>query len=137
MLFSEVVQTSETATTPQGKLAGHGVASIGTPIGKYRCVEHGLIMTICCLTPDAVYHQGIHRSWLRRTTFDFYFPEFAGLGEQEIFNGELYADGSNVDIRAWGYTGRYNELRYMPNSVHGLLAPGQSLQQWTAVRQIS
>ena len=94
-------------------------------------------MTLTCITPDAVYHQGIHRSWLRRTTFDFYFPEFAGLGEQEIYRAEVYADGSQNDEIVFGYTGRYNELRYLPNSVHSLLTPGKSLQHWTAARHFT
>lgn len=137
VMFSEVVQTSETDTTPQGKLAGHGIGSLGSPIGKYRVLEPGVIMTMVCLTPEAVYHQGIPRNWLRRTTFDFYFPEFSGLGEQEIFNAELYCAGDTADMDIFGYTGRYNELRYIPNSVHGLLRPGQSLAQWTMARNFS
>lgn len=135
--FSEVVQTSETDTTPQGKLAGHAISSIGSAIGSYRVVEHGLIMTIVCITPDAVYHQGIPRSWLRRTTFDFYFPEFAGLGEQEIFRGELYAVGDATDLNVFGYTGRANEYRYLPNTVHGLFRPGENLEQWTGARNFT
>lgn len=138
VMFSEVVQTSETATTPQGKLVGHGIARIGTPIGTYRVLEHGLIMTLACITPDAIYHQGIHASWLRKTTYDFYFPEFAGLGEQAIKRAEIFATGLTAnDHVTFGYTGRYNELRYLPNSVHNLLRPGQNLQQWTGARDFA
>jgi hypothetical protein len=67
----------------------------------------------------ASYQQGVNRMFLRKDRFDFYWPEFAHLSEQEIFSGELYFDGSAGDSTIFGYTGRYNEMRYHPSYVAG------------------
>jgi len=121
LIFSEVLQTGETTVnSPQGNLAGHGITLQSGHLGNYRVQEHGLIMVLACIDPTPSYMgQGIERSWLRRTTFDFYAPEFAALSEQEIFNAEIYAqeDNGNTGINRdpFGYTGAFNELRYIPN----------------------
>lgn len=85
VIISEVLQTSSTdVTSPQGNLAGHGMAVDRTFAAKYHAQEFGLIMGIMSIMPSAAYQQGIDRQWLRRTKFDFYFPEFANLSEQAI-----------------------------------------------------
>lgn len=125
VLFSEVLQTSATDNepTPQGTLAGHGISVLGEHAGRYRVEEFGLIMGLMVVRPKPAYQDGINRQWLRRTTFDFYFPEFSGLSEQEIFNGELCTRDVAADpvgaanLGVFGYTGRYNEMRYKPDMV--------------------
>lgn len=141
VVISEVQQTSETAATPQGTLAGHGLSLPRGFVGKYRVPEHGVIIHMVCVTPEASYSQGIDRAWLRRTTFDFPFPEFVALGEQEVFNGELFTEDSVADptgainFTPFGYTGRYNELRFIPNRVTGEMRPGELYEQWTSTRE--
>ena len=68
--------------------------------------------------PRSAYSQGIDRQWLRRTKYDFYFPEFANLSEQAIINAEIYATGvlaNNQNI--FGYQGRYDEMRTKNNLI--------------------
>ena len=49
---------------------------------------------------------------VRRTKYDFYFPEFAHLSEQPIRRVELYAtDNANDNDKIFGYQGRYDEMR--------------------------
>lgn len=136
ILFSEIPQTSTStdSITPQGYLAGHGVGTDAQSIGKFRVPEHGVILTLTCITVDAVYNQGFPRSFARRLQLDFPWPEFVGLGEQEVFNYELFTDGTAVDLEPFGFTGRYNELRYLPNVVSGQLRPGQNQATWTQSR---
>lgn len=125
VLISEVLQTGEAGTTPQGNMAGHGIAVQSSEVGRYRVEEFGLVIGLMCIVPKTAYQNGINRQWLRRTTFDFPFPEFTGLSEQEIFNEELICKGIVADPTGvynrgvFGYTGRYNELRYKPNLVAG------------------
>jgi len=112
-IISEVLQTSSTdATTPQGNLAGHGITVSDAYCGKYHAQEFGLIIGIMSIMPRSAYSQGIDKQWLRKTKYDFYFPEFANLSEQAILNAEICATGSlshNQDI--FGYQGRYDEMR--------------------------
>jgi len=124
-LFSEVLQTSSSDAQPtvQGNMAGHGISVQGANIGSYRVQEHGLMMTLCCVDPVPSYQQGIDRSWLRRNTLDFPAPEFVNLSEQAILNAELFNQDVSADPTGsvgqtpFGYTGIYNEMRYISNKV--------------------
>ncbi|WNK14752.1 MAG: major capsid protein [Microvirus sp.] len=130
IIFSEVLQTSATASqpTPAGTMVGHGLSVGRSAAGSYSAVEHGYLLGILSIMPVPAYQQGMDRMWLRSSRYDFYFPEFAGLGEQAVMNQELYvaADGANQTI--FGYQGRYNEMRYQRNMVSGLFR--STLQYW-------
>lgn len=116
IIISEVLQTSESATTPQGTLAGHGISATNSFAGKYRVQEFGLIMGIMSIMPRSCYQQGINRQWIKRTKYDFYFPEFAHLSEQAIERVEIYANGvANDNVTIFGYQGRYDEMRTKSN----------------------
>jgi hypothetical protein len=119
VIISEVLQTSETATTPQGTLAGHGITVDGNNIGTYHCEEYGVIMGILSVMPEAVYQQGVDRNWVKGgSRFGFYFPEFANLSEQEILQAELYATGSSSENQTvFGYIGHWDHMRTRKNMV--------------------
>ena len=53
--------------------------------------------------------------------YDFYWPAFAMLGEQAILNKEIYLDGSANDSAAFGYIPRWDEYRYCPSMITGLM----------------
>ena len=121
VIVSEVLQTSSTdGTSPQGNMAGHGVSASSTFCGKYRATEHGVIIGLLSIMPRTMYQQGMDRQWLRRSRYDFYFPEFANLSEQAILNCELYATANEATNKAiFGYQGRYDEMRTKRNMVCG------------------
>jgi len=123
IIISEVLQTSSTdETSPQGNQAGHGISADGTYIGKYRAEEYGLIMGIMSVMPRSAYQQGIDRQWLRRSKYDFYFPEFMNLSEQAIERAEIYVSDVEAENRTiFGYQGRYDEMRVKRNMVCGLM----------------
>uniref|UniRef100_A0AAU8AY95 Major capsid protein n=1 Tax=Dulem virus 88 TaxID=3145799 RepID=A0AAU8AY95_9VIRU len=118
---SEVLQTSATdSTSPQANMAGHGI-SAGVNHGFTRYFEeHGYIMGIMSIRPRTGYQQGVPKDFRKFDNMDFYFPEFAHLGEQEIKNDELYLTQNNFDnIGTFGYTPRYAEYKYSQNEAHG------------------
>ncbi|QXP07843.1 MAG: major capsid protein [Arizlama microvirus] len=120
VLFSEVLQTSETGTTPQGNLAGHGLSVSAVHQSNYRVQEFGLIMSIMSIMPKPSYQQGINRQWLRQTKLDFFFPEFAHLSEQEIKQGEIYWTDDEADNQIpFGFCGAYDEMRVKQSMVCG------------------
>lgn len=136
IIFSEVLQTSESGSTPQGNLAGHGIGVSDGFVGSYRAEEYGCIIGIMRIVPRPAYHQGINRQWLKDTRFDFFDPLFVNLSEQEVIRAELYADSSSTNNNTvFGYQGRYDEMRYKPNMVCGKLH--SSLDHWTIVRNFS
>ena len=118
---SEVLQTSETAASAQGNMAGHGIAGIGSDLFINReFTEHGYILVLQSIVPRNGYMQGIPRQFLRQSKFDFAFPEFAHLGEQEIKQAEIMAQGDPYyDNVTFGYTSRYAEYKTGLDEVHG------------------
>ncbi len=119
--ITPVPQTSVTAATPQGNLAGFGTgASMGEGFTK-AFTEHGVILGILCVDADLTYQEGIPRMFSRRTRFDFYWPELAHLGEQEILAQEIFSDASANDILTWGYQERWAEYRYKNSLITGQL----------------
>ena len=120
VIISEVLQTSETATSPQGNLAGHGISVSDAFCGKYKAEEFGLIIGIMSVMPRTAYQQGINRQWLRRTKYDFYFPEFANLSEQAVENAEICATATESHNKGlFGYQGRYDEMRTKSSMICG------------------
>lgn len=144
--INPTVQTSGTSasgtTTPLGQLAGivTGKAHAGHGF-TYSATEHGHVIGLLCIDADLTYQQGVRKMWNRQTRYDFYLPGFAGLGEQAILNREIYADGSANDTAAFGYIGRWDELRYFPSMITGLfrstatgtLDPYHLAQKFTAL----
>lgn len=125
VVISEVLSTATSdaaGTPPQGEMAGHGI-SVGRQNGFSKTFEeHGHIIGIISVTPKTTYQQGLNRMWSRTDKFDFYWPEFAHLGEQEVLNKELYFDltsSQDLDNETFGYQQRYAEYKYAASSVHG------------------
>lgn len=128
VIINEVLQTSETKETPQGNIAGRGISAAGDNIFSFTAREHGYILGICWIKPDLYYSsQGIPREMLRRSRYDFYWPQFAHLSEQPIYKAELLADLNTMSPiqlgegseGVFGYTGIYNEYRTAENEVCG------------------
>lgn len=133
VIISEVLQTSETGTTPQGTLAGHGV-SVGQGYkGSYYCEEHGYIIGIMSVLPKPSYSQGIPKNYLKQDFLDFGWPEFANLGEQEVDRDEIFAyDPTPVTNIPFGYVPRYSEYKYMPGRIANEFRT--TLDYWTLGR---
>lgn len=143
IIVSEVLQTSSTdATTPQGNLAGHGLAADFSHACRYRATEYGLIIGLLSVMPRLTYtSQGVNRQWLRTNKYDYYWPEFANLSEQAIYKSEIFSTPANTNhIFAgtvtsddlFGYQGRYDELRTKHNMVCGEIR--DELSYWTMAR---
>lgn len=120
VMVSEVLQTSSTNdTSPQGHLAGHGLVAGRDKLGSIKVTEYGYLLVLMAVSVKPQYQDGINRMFMRSSRYDFYWPEFAHLSEQGIYEGELFWQGLEADKGIFGYTGRYNELRYMPSYVCG------------------
>lgn len=131
--INPVVQTSSTdATTPQGNLAAYGLIN-GSFNGFFKSfTEHCVVMGLVSVRADITYSQGIPKMFLRRTRYDFYMPVLANLGEQEIYNKEIYAQATADDDLVFGYQERWAEYRYRPSQITGLFRPNATgtLNSW-------
>ena len=118
--FSEVLQTSPgSGGEGVGNMAGHGVGAMQSGRFRYYCHEHGFLITLMTVRPQAVYTQGIERMWTRKTRWDYWSPEMQHIGQQEVLNKEVYADGSDADDEIFGYQNRFDEYRRGKNHVSG------------------
>lgn len=120
--ISEVLQTSDNAseTTPQANMAGHGVAVGQSKKVSYFCEEHGFILGLMTVMPKTAYQQGLPKIFSKFDKFDYFWPSFQSIGEQPIYNQEIYYDASDSqNENVFGYTPRYAEYKYIPSSVHG------------------
>jgi len=119
--ISEVLSTFNNEEVPGGNMYGHGVSVGKTHSFTKFFEEHGFIIGIMSVLPRTAYQQGLPKIFRKFDKFDYYFPEFANIGEQEIIERELYCDyysagsGSNT----FGYTPRYAEYKFKNSSVHG------------------
>jgi len=124
VVINPIAQTSATgqagATTPMGDLA-----AVGTVLAKghgftQSFTEHGVIIGLVSVRADLTYQQGLARMWSRSTRYDFYFPAFAMLGEQPVYNKEIYVTGTATDNNVFGYQERWSEYRYKPSQISSL-----------------
>mgnify|MGYP000527246744 CR=1 FL=1 len=123
IVFSEVLNTSATATQPQGEMAGHGISVGLANKAKKRFEEHGQLFGIMSILPRTSYYTGIPKKFLRLDKLDYYSPEFANLGEQEVQSQELYYNSGGAfssHTAVFGYQQRWAEYKYcMGSHVHG------------------
>lgn len=118
---SEVLQTSvAVGETPPATMSGHAISVGGGKKYSYKVEEHGYMMSIMSIMPESTYQQGIPKHFLRKDKFDYYWPDFAHIGEQAIHNDELVVEGTALEGQdTWAYTPRYAEYKFINNSVHG------------------
>ena len=83
------------------------------------------------MVSDLTYQQGLHRSYSRRSRYDFYMPALANLGEQPVLVKEIYAQGSlaATDDDVLGYQERWSELRFGKNMITGKMRSNDAVSQ--------
>lgn len=137
IVVSEVAQTSEsTASSPQGTLAGKGTSYKSHAGFRMYFTEHGFVFNLTSALVRANYWQGIPKVFSRMQRDEYYWPEFANLGEEPVYTKELFADASTVDEdTVFGYVPRYSDLKTAQGEVHGDMR--SSLAFWTQVREFS
>lgn len=130
--INQVVQNSETGSTPQGNTAAYSLTTDSHSDFTKSFVEHGFIIGLMVARYDHSYQQGLERFWSRKDRFDYYWPVFANIGEQAVKNQEIYAQGTDVDQEVFGYQEAWADYRYRPSRVTGEMRStyAQSLDVW-------
>lgn len=140
---SAVTQTSSGNGESHDTLGAQGgtAAAVGTNMCFRRSFqEYGIILGLFSVFPKPVYADGVSRylaCGVKGSRFDFGFPEFAGIGDQEIYKYELSAYNYAADTvnESFGYQQRYAEFKFMNDQVHGDFSVIDSgLAQYTFAR---
>lgn len=135
--ISEITGTASTELSHLGEYSGHMQSFGGSRVVKFRSEEHGWLFCFLSVLPRTNYCQGFPRQFARHDRFDFAWPEFAHLGEQEVREHELWFSGAAEDTseETFGYQSRYAEYKYIPSHISGDFR--KTLDHWTMARMFA
>lgn len=132
---NQVVQTSQTdPTTGQalGNTAAYSLTTCSKQMVDYAATEYGYIIGLAVVRVEHSYQQGLATKWTRGGRFTYYDPRLAALGEQPVYNREIYAQGTTEDNEIFGYQECWADYRYKPSYVTGEMRSNYktSLDAW-------
>lgn len=132
---NQVVQTSQTdPTTGQalGNTAAYSLTTCSKEMVDYAATEYGFIIGLAVVRVEHSYQQGLATKWTRGGRFTYYDPRLAALGEQPVYNREIYAQGTAEDDEIFGYQEAWADYRYKPSYVTGEMRSNYqtSLDAW-------
>ena len=120
--FSEVLQqapsTSGTPGTGVGILKGHGIGAMRSNRYRRFFEEHGYVISLLSVQPKTMYAQGLPKMWSRSTKEDYWQKELQFIGQEEVYNKEIYW-GHSTPNGVFGYNDRYDSYRRIENSISG------------------
>lgn len=129
----QVAQTAPTSgTDAMASLAGQGQFSSRLRF-HHSFVEHGYLFILLNMRADIVYQNSIEPHWTRSSMYDFYLPPFAHIGEQPVYQREIYYDPADqADPTVFGYQEAWSEYRYAKSYVSGAFRSdySASLDTW-------
>lgn len=122
--FSEVLQTSESSSTPLGTYAGHGISVTNDGnIGSFNADDYGYFVVLCSIMPDVYYCQGLDRMFTKSQESEEFLPNRDKMGMRPILNQEIFLSGTkSTDEDLFAYQNPFDEYRYLANEIHGQIA---------------
>lgn len=132
---NQVIQTSQTdAQTGQalGNTAAYSLTTCSKQMVDYAATEYGYIIGLAVVRVEHSYQQGLTTKWTRGGRFTYYDPRLAALGEQPVYNREIFAQGTEKDNEVFGYQECWADYRYKPSYVTGEMRSNYqtSLDAW-------
>ncbi len=132
---NQVVQTSQTDTTTGqalGNTAAYSLTTCSKQMVDYAATEYGYIIGLAVVRVEHSYQQGLATKWTRGGRFTYYDPRLAALGEQPVYNREIYTQGTAEDNEIFGYQEAWADYRYKPSYVTGEMRSNYqtSLDAW-------
>ncbi|QRV61949.1 major capsid protein [Microvirus sp.] len=146
--ISEVITTANTTDAGDssylgqtGDIYGKAVSSTdpNSPFIEFDTKEHGIIMGIFSVAPEADYNSFcLDRHNMKLRFEDFFQPEFERLGKQPLSSYELTTTKpqgfTTWTNRVIGFQNRYLEYKTKVDKVHGQFCSGGTLSAWSAPR---
>lgn len=124
-----------------GVLGGAGargnVADRGNLVRNFTTTEHGYLLCLFSIWPDAQYNEGVRRDALIADITHIPWPLLQSVGYDKIYKNEIYASpitqaGDGFD--AFAYAERYAWYKFEKDHVNGLLRPGANLSSFAIQR---
>lgn len=99
-------------------------------IFTYHFKQHGYLFGIVTIRPHNTYENGIDKSLVKKSIKDFFMPEMAYFGPDQIKNFEIYSDKSDgKDENMFGVRNYGDDLRFIPNKVSGQMRTNAKFSQ--------
>ncbi len=128
-----VLQNSSTNTeSPLGQTGAFSVTSDSNEDFTKSFTKDDILIGLLCVRADHTYQQGLPRQFTRERRLDRYWPSLAHIGNQPVYNYEIYAQGTAADNEVFGYKEAWQEYMYHNNRISGELLSTykQSLDAW-------
>lgn len=111
--FEQVPQTSSSdETSPQGTLTAFGYTNNRSNEETFSFKYHGTLMCLVAIRFEHKYQQGIPLDDLKKDRFDYWHPEYAGLGDDQVPTAAIYATGGESGTIQGGDVLGYAERGY-------------------------
>ena len=147
--IGEVITTANTNNGSDASIGQTGdiygkASSVNDTKITFDSKEHGIIIGIFSVTPDADYNSfGIDPHNFKLNFEQFYQPEFDRLGHQplNVYSLTCTSPSSSTNSKSWlqrviGFHNRYLEYKTGIDRVHGQFCTGGTLSAWSAPRNI-
>lgn len=131
--IGDVTATAQTEDTLLGSYAGKAFQKNNKSI-NFEAKDYGMFLQITWIYVKPIYFQGIRKHCLRLDPFDFYKPDFDGVGPAAISKRELNAQLPN---QVFGFTERYNDYRFSLSNIYGDFELDPQMWSWHTGRYFS
>lgn len=129
----DVTNTAESSEAALGSYAGKGIVNDDGFI-KLECNDFGMFIHMYYIYVKPVYFQGTRKVCLKTDNYDFYTPEFDGVGPVPISQLEL---NCNAKDNVYGFTERYNDYRFTLDNITGEFETDKLMYPWHTGRVIN
>ncbi len=135
--IQQVANTSGSGSTSAntlGQLGGYSLSNGNSGFSK-AFTEYGMIIGLCCIRQYHTYQQGVPRRYTRERRLDFYNPLYAHIGNQPVYQYEIFGSSSSsspLNENIFGYREAWSEYRSHPNAICGQMksSASDSLDVW-------
>lgn len=117
LVVGDVTATADSVDVPIGDYAGKAIVSDDT-VYSYQSSDHGLFIVLAWMSIKPMNAFGIDRKVMRTSPFDYFTPEFDGIGADPISMDEVFinpkilpSEDSSRGDNVFGFTERYNAYR--------------------------
>lgn len=134
-------------STPNSTASGNGIGATGGFLNSSDSDHYfgksfkdfGTIIGVAFIRTHDTFGNRLSKERSRMSPFDYYMPEFSGIGEVTIKKSELWiSDGTSIsgfdatDLSDFGFQEYGASYRYHEDSAHGLVSPDYGdLKYWT------
>lgn len=140
--MTQVVATAEGTNNDLGETGAMSQTIIKDYLGTFSAEEHGVLMILGCTRVEHTYSYGIPKMLLRKNKFDYYNRALDHIGEESVYNIQVYAQGPSAidsetgkpyDDGTFGYQPRYEDMRVGISMCTGEFRPQYTtpLTAWT------